>query len=141
MPTPQQFDRRDDRATQLDADAVLRLAAGLPASGLWLAIKEALRLPGFQFPAHMPNTPGQWRRFYRDCWIFRAHLASGWEADELATMWQVFCSSRGQYRWWRDECEPPDGASALQVALFNATNLNAGEPMCARSVRDVLGKK
>ena len=84
----------------------------------------------------VPSTPESLRVMQRNFWLCEAarHVETRglWTGPlTLHAAWERFVS-RGPWRAWRDDADPPEGASPLDCALFWATRWNRG---------DVLGEK
>lgn len=78
------------------------------------------------------------RRAMRDTWVRRAMsalpAAGPWTAAlALEAAWSRFVT-RGPWLRWRELDAPPADADELDVALWHATRLSAGEPLTARQI-------
>lgn len=116
------------------------------AEWFWEMLWEALGVPGMDRPAKQPATPAKWKILYRDVWLWKAHRASGLSVEDFSARWELFVSSRGEFRFWRDDEHPPEGTPPLQTALFYATKLNqankedGSRTLCLPWLRKILKK-
>lgn len=143
--------------TDLDAVArVVRLATGTAttsdhsfvhqAAKAWLASNGDIP---FERCLKLPTTPDAFRLMQRNSWICEAAKninVSGVHSGpvHLSQQWAVFIS-RGPWRDWRDDAEPPSWAAPLSRALFFASRFNRGECLdkrqIARIARQVFSSK
>lgn len=123
------------RATPADLDAMAKACGGLLRDhGAGPSLEQRLRLP---------TTAAKWRAASRDLWISEAARHAPQAAGPTAFCralhrdWEQFIT-RGPWRQWRDELEPPTDASQFSRALFHATRENDGESLCAKQLGRVL---
>lgn len=126
-------------------DAVSRLAAFRPtwADLQWICSAFAGYVTAdFAVPVerclHLPKTYEGTRKARRNRWLCEAarHIDEtrpGPGSKRLQEAWDAFLS-RGPWNAWRGDSEPPEGASALNTALFHASVHNRGESLVARSI-------
>ena len=117
------------KATQEDQQFVHRAAKAWLMSNGSIPFERGLRLP---------STPDAFRRMQRDVWLCHAmremRAATDWEASsQLLREWDHFLS-RGPWRTWRDDPEPPPWATPLQCALFFASRFNRGNSLGERQL-------
>lgn len=98
------------------------------------------RIP-FERCLHLPPTPDAFRRSKRDRWLCNAarqiDAPTDWEVcTQLLAEWDRFLS-RGPWREWRDETEPPAWATSLQRALFYASHFNRGNSLGERQLHRI----
>ncbi|MEO6321846.1 MAG: hypothetical protein ABIR56_14235 [Polaromonas sp.] len=142
-----------------DSDAVarvVRLATGTATSSDLSFVHQAAKawlasngdIP-FERCLKLPTTPDAFRLMQRNSWICEAAKninVSGVHSGpmHLANQWAVFIS-RGPWRDWRDDAEPPEWAAPLSRALFFASRFNRGEslggPHIGRIARQVFSSK
>ncbi len=140
-----------DELTGEDAEAVarvVRLATGAAtqddqqfvhrAAKAWLMSNGSIP---FERCLRLPPTPEAFRRMQRDVWLCNAarqmEAQTDWEAcTQLLAEWDRFLS-RGPWREWRDEPEPPLWASSLQRALFFASRFNRGNSLGDRQLHRI----
>lgn len=114
------------------------------------AVRSFFRFEG-QIPLtrilHMPASHAGFRKATRNEYLVQAaklvHVPPGASGvDRLYCVWQVFVT-RGPWREWRDDAEPPQDASDLQSALFYATRYTAERDgsryLDARQLRRIVG--
>lgn len=137
-----------DLACSSDADAVarvVRLATGTATSAdlsfvhhaakAWLASNGDIP---FERCLKLPTTPDAFRLMQRDAWICEAaknidRTGVHCGPEHLANQWAAFIS-RGPWRDWRDDAEPPEWAAPLSRALFFASRFNRGESLGGRQI-------
>lgn len=90
----------------------------------------------------LPSTEAQFTRILRDYWLIQAARALDegytWTAAvHLSAELSEFLS-RGPWRAWRALDEPPDGASALRLALFWVAKHGGDAGLNARTVHRKL---
>lgn len=129
---------------------VVRLASGTATADDHAAIARAARVwmdsngdVAWERCLGLPTTPDAFRRMQRDAWLAKAaaHLemptewnGSAWKAAaKLADEWSEFLS-RGPWRDWRDDAEPPPWVTPFSRALFFASRLNRAASLGAREV-------
>ena len=105
---------------------------------LWEVFWLRLNVPDMPRPDRMPVTEFQWRNLHRDAWIWRAHAASGDDVRAFSARWEEFVSSRGRYRHWRCEEDPPEGTPLIESALFYATKFNRGQTLGMDWLKKIL---
>jgi hypothetical protein len=91
----------------------------------------------------IPTTPAGWRKARRDSWLCTAAglldaTGSATGARALKSEWDRFIS-RGPWNAWRDEMDPPAGATPLSRALFYATMLNRSDSLTTRQLARIVG--
>jgi len=91
----------------------------------------------------IPTTPAGWRKARRDSWLCIAAglldaQGSAIGARALKVEWDRFIS-RGPWNAWRDEMDPPAGATPLSKALFYATLLNRSDSLTTRQLARIVG--
>lgn len=115
-----------------------RVAAALAA------IARADEPPTFEA---LLGIPPAWRgsdRERRDQLLRRAahEFEVGRPAPSVAALHRTWQSFVGRiYPLWRDDPEPPPGASHLHSLLFRATKLNRGAALSLRQVRNVIRER
>lgn len=143
-----------DGLTGDDAEAVarvVRLAIGAAtkedqafvhrAAKAWLSSNGSIP---FERCLRLPTTPDAFRRMQRDVWLCNAarqiDAPTDWEVStQLLTEWDRFLS-RGPWREWRDETEPPACATSLQRALFYASHFNRGKSLSDKQLNRITGQ-
>lgn len=137
-----------DLATGDDAEAVarvIRLAMGTATPADYAHVSRAAKtwlssngdVP-FERSLRLPTTPDSFRRMQRDRWLCKAAkripAAGSWNgAEALLLEWDRFLS-RGPWRDWRDESDPPEWAEPLSRALFYASSFNRGQSLGLRQI-------
>lgn len=135
-------------ATCDDAEAVarvVRLATGAATLADHAHVRRAAKawlssngdVP-FERCMRLPTTPDSFRRMQRDMWLCEAakHIFadSPWDATVLLLHeWDRFLS-RGPWRDWRDDADPPTWAEPLSLAFFYASRFNRGRSLGHRQV-------
>lgn len=101
--------------------------------------------PSLERRLRLPTTEKRWRDQQRLGWLMLAaeHLdfAESWEGlcRDLAESWVTFIT-RGPWRVWRDEEDPPEEAATLNRALFYATRESRGKALGARQLQNLLDR-
>ena len=91
----------------------------------------------------LPTTKAKRRSGVRAAWLCDAaryidavNPTQG--AEKLSREWAAFVA-RGPWRFWRDDEHPPADAPRLDRALFYATKYSAGNTLCPRHLRRIVG--
>lgn len=110
--------------------------------GNWILAQGLL---SFEHCASLPTTHDKRRQYARDVWLMRA--ADYVKADSLTGAASALHKelskflSRGPWRHWRDDDDPPPEAARLDVALFRFAKLNGGEGLSEKQILRVLRQK
>jgi hypothetical protein len=92
---------------------------------------------------HLATTTTAFQMMQRGQWICEAAKqipqTSAWTvSDRLAAEWQEFIT-RGPWRLWRDDSDPPADASPLSRCLFYASRHNRGKALSAKQIGRIVG--
>lgn len=137
-----------------DAQAVarvIRLATGVATDEDWQAVRSAAKtwlstkgdVP-FERCLRLPTTPDAFRLMQRNYWLCEAAIhidaASEWQGCvQLRSEWDRFMS-RGPWREWRDDPDPPGWATSLSRALFFASHFHrGGDALCEKQLSRLVG--
>lgn len=120
--------------TSVDIEWVCRAAAVYVANEGRIGFDQCLGLRG---------AADSWRIELRNRWIALALAllppGKGWKFSRLELAWDRFLTA-GPWRSWRDDSEPPPGATELQCAFFWASRHNRGESLEARQMQRIVGQ-
>lgn len=137
----------------LDRDPMacaVRMASGRPTDAdikLWSKATRTWIESSGEIPLercmHLATTQNVFRMMQRDRWICEAAKqipkTSAWTvSDRLADEWDEFIT-RGPWRLWRDDSDPPADASPLSRCLFYASRYHRGNALSAKQIGRKIG--
>jgi hypothetical protein len=132
-------------------ECMARFAAGTPTPGDEAYLSQCMRRwldsggkQRLEIALGLPVSPEAWRTLQRDMWVNTLALEhkgrSPWKtACNVEDAWTAFLS-RGPWRHWRDDDEPPSHATTEQAGLYWASRFNRGNALSAKQISRILGQ-